>query len=185
MVNHYLYNKSLVNIKRSFNKYMKKLLLVIFIFLTMKAHSQMLHFKVVNAESLKGIAQAQVTSSNRPDFKVYTSESGDLTLKYISGDTISIQKKDFHAIHLYLPKINVDTAHVITISMVPDLEGNNPNVKTVSGLPMFEYYFVHQAEEKNNLKVQVFENKNAAQQRQSGAFKIASVHLNDFHKQKK
>jgi hypothetical protein len=164
---------------------MKKLLFVFVIFLATQAHSQMLHFKVVNAESLKGIAQAQVSSSRRADYMVYTSESGDLTLKYLPGDTISIHKKDFHSIHLYLPKINVDTAHVITISMVPDLEGNNPDVKKVSGLPMFEYYFVHQAEEKNNLKVQVFENKNAAQQRQTGAFKIASVHLNDFHKQKK
>jgi ABC-type antimicrobial peptide transport system permease subunit len=163
---------------------MKKLILIIVIFLAREGYGQMLHFKVVNAESLKPIPEAKVTSSANKGSVMFTNIGGDLILKYLPGDTISISKNAFHSIHLYLPKVNVDSVHVITISMVPGLE-DNADVKKISGLPMFEYYFVHTDEDKSNLKVQVFENKNAIQQRQSNAFKIASIHLNDFHPHQK
>ena len=164
---------------------MKKLILIIVMSLTTEGYGQMLHFKVVNAESLKGITEAKVTSSANTGFIMFTNTYGEFILKYLPGDTISIDKKDFHSIHLYLPKVNLDSAHIITISMVPGLEANNPDVKKISGLPMFEYYFVHTDEAKSNVKVQVFENKNAIQQRQGNAFKIASIHLNDFHNHQK
>jgi hypothetical protein len=164
---------------------MKKLLVIILFFTTSAINAQKLHFKVVNAESLEGLAEAKVTSALQKKYITYTNATGGIHLNYLPGDTITISKNDFHSIHLYIPHANIDTVHVITVSMVPGQENNTPNVKQFSNLSMFEYYFVHKTEEKNNLKVQVFENKNAAQQRQNSSFKIASVDLNDFHKQQK
>jgi hypothetical protein len=163
---------------------MDKLLLIIVLFFTSQVYSQKLHFKVVNAQNLEGLAMAKVTSTINKDHITYTNPSGIFILNYIQGDTITISKMDFHSIHLHIPHSNLDTVHVITVSMVPGTENNTPNIKNISNLSMFEYYFVHK-EEQDNLKVQVFENKTAVQQRQSNGFKIASVHLNDFHKQQK
>jgi hypothetical protein len=154
-------------------------------FTTSVVSAQKLHFKVVNAESLEGLPEAKVTSAIQKNYLTYTNPSGGINLNYLPGDTITISKNNFHSIHLYIPHANIDTVHIITVSMVPGQENSAPNVKQISNLSMFEYYFVHKTEEKNNLKVQVFENKNAAQQRQNSSFKIASVHLNDFHKQQK
>ena len=146
------------------------------------SYSQKLHFKVVNAESLEGLLQAKITCSLHKDSIIFTNQTGDFSLNYFKGDTITISKNNFHTIHLYLPQINVDTLHIITVGMVAGNE-NNLNVKNIAGLPMFEYYFVHKKEEQNNVKVQVFENPYVVEQRQNGSFKIASIHLNDFHRQ--
>jgi hypothetical protein len=164
---------------------MRKAILLFLLFFSSQAFCQNLHFKVVNAESLEGISLAKVSSSLNKSSVTYTNAYGIILFSYLPGDTITISKNNYHSIHLYIPYINVDTMHIITVSMVPSPGDITPKLKDMSSLSMFEYHFVHKSEEKKNLKIQVFENKVAQQQREISPFKIADVHLNDFHRHKK
>src|SRR6185437_3120134 len=98
-------------------------------------YAQQLNFKVVNAESLKGIPEAQVKISIKGKVLLYTDAAGLFSLNYTKGDTISIFKDGYHSLHIIPIHINLDAGHVITISMVPGRDAQG----TPKSLQGFEY----------------------------------------------
>ena len=140
------------------------------------ANAQELNFKVVNAESLKAIPQAQIKLSTQANL-LHTDAMGQFKFNYKKGDTLTIRKEGYHSLHIIPIDINVGAGHVITISMVP---GSDAAATTPKSLQGFEYNFVHTSQPSNQLKAQVIESPDVTQKRTTTYFKIASMHLNNY-----
>ena len=139
--------------------------------------AQELNFKVVNAESLNAIPQAQIKISGQSNL-IYTDASGQFKFNYKKGDTLTIRQENYHSLHIVPMDVALDAHHIITISMVPGKDA--PNVSGSTSLQSFEYNFVHDTQSNRQLKAQVIESPTVTQKRSTTYFKIASMHLHNY-----
>ncbi len=137
------------------------LLLVNFI-----GQAQKVTFKLVNAASLQPIEGASVKSYLDKNLHLASDKFGYISIQLKDNDTLTISKDYYHPLYLFTKVKNFDTAHVISINMLPSKDVHEPIKGNFKNLSDFEYHFVHdKLGDTSHVNVKGYEHLSAAQVR--------------------
>jgi hypothetical protein len=128
--------------------------------------AQKVTFKLVNAASLQPIEGASLKSYLDKNLHLTSDKFGYISVQLKDDDTLTISKDYYHPLYLFTKVKNFDTAHVISINMLPSKDIHEPVKGNFKSLSDFEYHFVHdQLGNESHVNVKGYEHLNASQVR--------------------